>query len=121
MEYREVMEDIAHVFEAVGVGIMVIGALYAIAAALIVRPGHRRLFSEARRNFGQPLILGLEILVAADIIETVTVERTLESATSLGVIVLVRVLLSFALDVEVGGMFPWRRAEFEAAHPEREP
>jgi len=121
VEYRELMEDTARVFETVGVLIMVIGALYAIAAALIVRPGHRRVFSEARRNFGQPLILGLEILVAADIIETVTVERTLESAASLGLIVLVRVVLSFSLDIEVNGMFPWRRAEFEATDAGSEP
>ena len=56
--------------------------------------------------------------MAADIIETITVDRSLESAAALGVIVLVRVALSVTLDMEVDGMMPWRRAEFEATHPQ---
>jgi uncharacterized membrane protein len=62
-----------------------------------------------RRRFGRALLLGLEILVAADIIKTVAVETTLESVVTLAVLVLVRVVLSFSLDVEIDGVVPWRR------------
>ena len=56
-----------------------------------------------KREFGRPLILGLEILVAADIIKTITVDPSLESVGVLGLLVLVRTVLSFSLDVEVEG------------------
>lgn len=117
MEYRDWMEDLARVVETIGVAIIAIGLVYAMFAAFMHRQERTSLFALARRNFGQPLILGLEVLVAADIIETVIVERTLESAASLGIIVLVRVVLSFSLDIEVDGMLPWRRAEHETARP----
>jgi uncharacterized membrane protein len=118
MEYGERMEDLARAFEVVGVAIIALGAVYAIVAAVVDRPG-RQLFKQTRRNFGQPFILGLEVLVAADIIETITFDRSLESAAALGIIVLVRVVLSISLDMEVDGMMPWRRADFEAANPPR--
>ena len=57
------------------------------------------------------MLLGLEILVAADIIETITIDRSLESAASLGLLVLIRVVLSFSLEAETDGMLPWRKAE----------
>ena len=114
MEYAEWMETVAKGFEIVGVAIIVIGALYAIVFAVTDWTGHRNVFQQARRNFGRPFILGLEVLVAADIVETIVLDRTLESAASLGVIVLVRVVLSFSLDIEVDGMLPWRRAVLEA-------
>ena len=67
-----------------------------------------------RRAFGRPPILGLEVLVAADIIKTITVEATFESVAVLGILVAVRIALSFSLDIEVDGMLPWRRVETEA-------
>lgn len=95
--------------------IIFVGAAYAVVSAVTEKPGYQQLFETTRRNFGQPFILGLEVLIAADIIETITVDRTLEGAAALGLIVLVRVVLSFSLDIEVDGMLPWRRAAFEAA------
>jgi uncharacterized membrane protein len=71
-------------------------------------------FEDVKRTFGRPLILGLEVLVAADIIQTVTVEPTRESVAVLGVLVAVRIALSFSLDVELDGVAPWRKAEFDA-------
>ena len=62
------------------------------------------------------MLLGLEVLVAADIIKTVTVDTSLESVVVLGLLVLVRVILSFSLDVEIDGMLPWRRARYDDAH-----
>ena len=107
------MEDVGRTFEVVGVAIIVIGGGFGlIYSALQQKSGHSW-FDDARTHFGRPLILGLEVLVAADIIETVTVDRTLESVAALGLLVLVRVILSFSLDIEIAGYFPWRRAQME--------
>jgi uncharacterized membrane protein len=115
MEFGELMEDIARVFEVVGVAIIVVGGGYALIHSIRVRPGTTSYFEHARRGFGRPLILGLEVLIAADIIKTITVDLTLESVTVLGILVVIRVVLSFALDIEIDGMFPWRRAQYEAS------
>ncbi|MFW2381954.1 MAG: DUF1622 domain-containing protein [Acidimicrobiales bacterium] len=120
MEFEETMETVAEAFEVLGVAIIAVGCLIALLdGARQFRNAERfnkaeHFFKHARTSFGRPLILGLEILVAADIIETITVDRTLESAAALGILVLVRVVLSFSLDIEVEGMPPWRRARVEA-------
>jgi hypothetical protein len=64
----------------------------------------------ARETFGAALLLAIEVLVAADLIGTVAVEPTLDNVTALGMIVLIRTLLSFALQIELDGVPPWRRA-----------
>jgi uncharacterized membrane protein len=112
--FEETMGNIAKVFEAVGVLVIVIGGLY---AAIFALRGFRHLnqyFDDVRREFGRPLILGLEVLVAADIIETITVDPSLESVAVLGILVVVRIALSFSLDIEIDGMLPWRRREVES-------
>ena len=114
MDYTEAMENIGRAFEILGVLIIGIGGAYGLIMSAIHRVPGRAWFDTARTHFGRPLILGLEVLVAADIIETVIVERTLESVAGLGLLVLVRVLLSFSLDIEIDGRFPWRRAQMEA-------
>ena len=120
MEYGTVMEDIARGFEVAGVLIITIGGVFGLIMAVSERnKGRRKFYDAARAGFGHPLLLGLEVLVAADIIETVTVDRTLESVTSLGILVLIRVVLSFALDIEIDGFYPWRRALFEAQQEPR--
>jgi uncharacterized membrane protein len=58
---------------------------------------------------GLSILLGLEILIIADIVETITIEATLASAITLGLIVLVRTFLSFSLEIELEGIVPWRR------------
>ena len=113
MTFEETMENIAKVFEAVGVGVIMAGALLAAVTGLREYRDLSRFFADVRRDFGRPLILGLEILVAADIIMTITVEPSLESVAVLGILVAVRIALSFSLDIEVDGMLPWRRAETE--------
>jgi uncharacterized membrane protein len=115
MEFGEVMEAIARVFEVVGVAIIVLGGGYALIHSIRVRPGTTSYFEHARRGFGRPLILGLEVLIAADIIKTITVDLTLESVTVLGILVVIRVVLSFALDIEIDGMLPWQRVQYEAS------
>ena len=66
------------------------------------------MYRELRIRLGRALLLGLEVLVAADIIRTVALEATLESVAALGLLVLVRTFLSWALVVEIEGRWPWR-------------
>ena len=60
---------------------------------------------------GRAILLGLEILIIADIVRTITIDPTLESVITLGVLVLVRTFLSFSLEIELEGVVPWRRSE----------
>jgi uncharacterized membrane protein len=115
MDFVEVMEIIALAFEAIGVVIIVVGCALALAQGFRHARGLDRYFSDVKQAFGRPLILGLEILVAADIIKTVTVELSLSSVATLAVLVAVRIALSFSLDIELEGTLPWRRAEAHAA------
>jgi uncharacterized membrane protein len=105
------MERVASGFEIAGVAILVVGSLLAFAsAAVAVRRGDRRgAYESARQNVGRSILLGLEILIIADIVLTITVDRTFDSALTLGLIVLVRTFLSFSLEVELEGSLPWRR------------
>ncbi|MCP5032814.1 MAG: DUF1622 domain-containing protein [Actinomycetia bacterium] len=120
MRLEAVMEIVAKVFAIVGVGVIVVGALHTILGFFGRHVTTSSVYDEARRSFGRPLILGLEVLVAADIIQTITVDLSLESVATLGILVLVRVVLSFSLDIEVDGMPPWRRAQFEATRGQSE-
>jgi uncharacterized membrane protein len=67
---------------------------------------------------GRTILLSLEILVAADLIRTVAVDPSLENVGSLALIVLIRTVLSFSLDVEIEGKLPWRRATGAETSPE---
>ncbi len=117
MRFEEVTETIARVFEGLGVAIIVFGAVFALVQAIVDRRAVTSFFEAARLHFGRPLIFGLEILVAADVIDTVTVDRSLESVAALGVLVLIRVVLSVSLEVELEGVLPWRRAQLEGKVP----
>ncbi len=108
------MNDVARGFEVVGVAIITIGCAAALVAGFKDFTNLNKYFSTVRREFGRPLILGLEILVAADIIKTITVDPSLESVGVLAILVAVRIALSFSLDIEVDGIAPWRRKQFNA-------
>jgi uncharacterized membrane protein len=117
------MHDAVRAFELVGVAILLIGSLVAFGAyAMHMIRGWDRLraFVELRSQLGRSILLGLEVLVVADIIRTIVVSPTLESALTLGIIVIVRIALSFAIDVEVDGVAPWRKADLsrQNASPE---
>ena len=122
MSFDELMEVVVHGFEIGGVAILVVGALAAFLRAAVAYPriGGRRASEEARRTVGRAILLGLELLIIADIVLTITVDPTLESAAALGLIVLVRTFLSFSLEVELEGSLPWRRGA-AAAGPEQVP
>lgn len=96
--------------EALGVAVIVAGIL-GVGARFAWRAATRGLdpaYHAARANLGRAILLGLELLVAGDIIRTVTVEPSLESVAVLAVIVLIRTLLSFSLQVEIDGRWPWQ-------------
>jgi uncharacterized membrane protein len=115
VSYDDVVSHVVDVVEGVGAGIMVLGALGAFALfARQVRRGTERAYEQLRRNVGRVILLGLEVLIIADIIRTIVVEPTFESVTVLGVIVVIRILLSFSLEVEIDGAWPWRRARAES-------
>lgn len=105
------MELVVHGFEIAGVAVLVLGALGAFAHAALVarRTGLPNAYQTARRSVGRAILLGLELLIIADIVLTITVDATLESAFALGLIVIVRTFLSFSLEVELEGTLPWRR------------
>ena len=72
-------------------------------------------YSALRRNLGRVILLGLEILIVADIIRTVIVDPSLESVMVLGLIVVIRIILSFSLEVEIDGTWPWSRWKLAGA------
>ena len=114
------MDTIVRVFEALGVAILVVGTVIAFGRYLLqLRVGADRLaaFAGLRAELGRSILLGLEVLVAADIVRTIVEVPSLVSAISLGIIVLVRIALSFAIDVEVDGVAPWRKAATRETDP----
>jgi uncharacterized membrane protein len=110
MTFNETMDDVAKVFEAVGVAVLVVGFTVGFVQAGIafVRGVRAPIYRALRSYVGRTILLSLEILVAADLIRTVAVDPSLENVASLGVIVLIRTVLSFSLDVEIEGRLPWR-------------
>ncbi|MGH9272594.1 MAG: DUF1622 domain-containing protein [Ilumatobacteraceae bacterium] len=117
MDYEQTIEDVVRVVEAVGAAIMVVGGLIALAASVpsLLRAADRSgAYTQLRRNLGRVILVGLEVLIIGDIVRTIVVDPTAEQVLVLGAIVLIRIVLSFALEVEIDGRWPWRQAEQEA-------
>jgi len=108
--YEDVVGNISKVVEAFGVVIMVVGGLGAFGW-FVVQVQRRRAdsYEQLRAHLGRVILLGLEVLIVGDIIRTIVVEPTLESVGVLAIIVAVRIVLSFSLEVEIDGVWPWRR------------
>lgn len=108
-----VLQLITRGLECVGVGVIVLGAVYALircfksaqGASAAISPYH-----QFRQTLGRAILLGLELLVAADIIGTVAVEPTLRNVLILALIVLIRTFLSISLTVEIENRWPWQKA-----------
>jgi uncharacterized membrane protein len=107
--------------EVAGTALIVAGAFGALAAFLWrfvrVPAGREAAVARFRSDLGRSILLGLEFLVAADIINTVAVEPTLGSLSVLAGIVLIRTFLSFSLEVEIEGRWPWRRSTDASSPP----
>lgn len=113
MSFTEVIELVGKVIEAAGVGAIIVGAI--VAAVLAVSPAKRRaaggghVYADFRRRLGRAILLGLELLVAADIIRTVAISPSFESAGVLALIVFIRTFLSWSLELEISGRWPWQK------------
>ena len=119
MSFTQVMDYVTRGFEVAGVVVLIIGFLSGIARALhAYATGHAEAsYDVMRRYFGRSILLGLEILVAADLIRTVAVDPTWQNVAVLGLIVLIRTFLSFSLEVEMDGVWPWRRWQLGRKKP----
>ncbi|HEY4393651.1 MAG TPA: DUF1622 domain-containing protein [Polyangia bacterium] len=105
---RVAVDGAASLFEAAGTLAMALGALLAIGLTLRERGGGGAAFKSFRYRLGRAIILGLEFLVAADILRTISTQPTLGEVAVLGGIVLIRTFLSFSLEVELEGRWPWQ-------------
>jgi uncharacterized membrane protein len=117
MTYEDTIEDVVGLVEGVGAGIMILGGLGALAlfAWRVARARTAQgAYETLRRDLGRCILLGLEVLIVADIVRTIIVDPTFESVAVLGAIVVIRIVLSFSLEVEIDGAWPWRRREARA-------
>jgi uncharacterized membrane protein len=106
----------AAIVEALGIGILIFTAIYILfyAARMLRRKNDTEsTFHKVRLRLGRGILLGLEFLVAADIIHTVAVDLTFQTVGVLGIIVLIRTFLSFTLEVELTGKCPWQHGKKE--------
>ena len=111
--FAELMDHVAQGFEALGAAILVVGVIWSFVLAAVAtrRSGwSATAYLVLRQAFGGTLLLGLEVLVAADLLRTVAVAPTLNNVYVLGLIVVIRTFLSFSLETEIEGVAPWRRA-----------
>lgn len=117
MNFKEIIETAGQYMDFAGVAIMVIGAIVSIPLAVRGRsfprsgtgPERASVYRQYRQLLGRSILLGLELLVAADIIRTVAVTPTFTSVGVLAVIVLIRTFLSFSLELEITGRWPWQK------------
>jgi uncharacterized membrane protein len=104
---RTIVDAAAWLFEAAGTLVMTVGAMVALVLTLRDRASGG-IFKAFRYRLGRAIILGLELLVAADILRTISTRPTLTGVAVLGGIVLIRTFLSFSLEVELEGRWPWQ-------------
>jgi len=122
-QVHALVDQISKGLELVGVVIIVGGIL--LATLTFVRDarragGWKSAYPDYRSNIGRGILLGLELLVGADIISTITAPLTFESVGLLAGIVLIRTFLSFSLETEIEGCWPWQRAAKDVPQGERD-
>lgn len=111
MKFTNAVELVGRVMEGTGIGLIVIGAVIATVMFLsrIRQDPTHTAYRDYRRGLGRSILLGLEFLVAGDIIRTVAIEPTFRSVGILAVIVAIRTFLSMELELEIDGRWPWQR------------
>jgi uncharacterized membrane protein len=108
--YRHLMDVVGTSVDGIGVFIVVGGAIVATARLVIHRAQRTgNYYALYRQDVGRAILLGLEFLIAGDIIRTVVVAPTMQNVLVLGLIVLIRTFLSLSLQLEIEGKLPWRR------------
>ncbi len=116
MSFFEVIETVGKTIDAVGVAVIALGALMS-AAGVVRRLKTGDAYKAFRQQLGRSILLGLELLVAADIIRTVAVTPDARSVAVLAGIVLIRTFLSFSLELEITGYWPWQKNRPQQASP----
>jgi len=115
MAFNDVIEKIGMAIDAAGVVVIVTGAAIAFVIAAVRRSRRESdVYRRFRQQLGQTILLGLELLVAGDIVRTVAASPGLTSVAILAAIVLIRTFLSFSLEVEITGRWPWQKREITA-------
>ncbi len=111
------MLDVAKGFEVIAALVFIAGLIFAFVISIRAwrRAGGALAYRTMRQTFGSSILLGLEILVAGDLIRTVAVAPTLDNVVVLAIIVLIRTFLSFSLEIEIEGVPPWRRGMVSGA------
>ena len=110
MSFDEVVARAGQVIDGAGVAAIVAGTVVAVlGAAVRFRRHEPDVYTQFRQWLGRSILLGLELLVAADIIRTVAAKPTLTSVAVLAAIVLIRTFLSFSLELEITGRWPWQK------------
>ncbi|HEY9497214.1 MAG TPA: DUF1622 domain-containing protein [Intrasporangium sp.] len=110
MDFSDAVELAGKSIDTAGVAVLVVGAvLAAVRAAHNARTHQPDVYRRFRQQLGRSILLGLELLVAADIIRTVAVTPTLASVLVLALIVAIRTFLSFSLELEITGRWPWQK------------
>jgi uncharacterized membrane protein len=116
MVFNDVIEKIGMIIDAAGVGVIVTGAAIAfVAGAVRLSRRESAVYLRFRQQLGQAILLGLELLVAGDIVRTVAASPSLTSVAVLAAIVLIRTFLSFSLQVETTGRWPWQKRGISAS------
>lgn len=112
MTFDDIIGKIGEGIDAAGVAVLVAGTLIAaVSAAVRLTRGETGTYTRFRQQLGQTILLGLELLVAGDIVRTVAARLTLTGVAILGLIVLIRTFLSFSLEVELTGRWPWQQRD----------
>jgi len=122
MEFTELVETVGKGVDAAGIAAIVLGTLIATVLFLFrLRRGgdFQERYRLYRQGVGRALLLGLEFLVAADIIRTVAISPTFTSVGVLAVIVLIRTFLSWSLELELEGRWPWQQRRAAEITPAR--
>ncbi|MEQ9465560.1 MAG: DUF1622 domain-containing protein [Haliea sp.] len=115
MEFTQIISLFAYGTEAVGVLVVLVGASY--SSVVFVRHFNKVpegvAYHTFRRQLGRSIILGLEFLIAGDIMQTIIVDATWQNVAVLGLVILIRTFLSMTLHLEIEGRWPWRQAADE--------
>lgn len=112
MPFTDAVELVGKGIDTAGVAVMVVGALLATGRAAVGGVNRQPdVYRHYRQQLGRSILLGLELLVAADIIRTVAVTPSLRSVLVLALIVAIRTFLSFSLELEITGRWPWQKPE----------
>ena len=120
MDIKHTIELIGSAFELAGVAVLVIGSVLAFVRSIVslfrLRNGPVA-YRHLRLYLGRSIVVGLELLIAADIVRSVAIDPTFTSIGVLGLIVLVRTFLSWSLEVEINGEWPWQRSRLHKGEP----